>query len=57
MRINRLYAYIYFTHTQGTLDVGADADLTMFDDDLNVKACYVYGEKVYDTKDDSHIHK
>ena len=32
---------------KGTLDVGADADLVVLDDDLNVRATFVRGELVY----------
>ena len=32
---------------KGTLDIGADADLVILDDSLNVQACYVKGECLY----------
>ena len=32
---------------KGTLDVGADADLVVLDDDLNVRATFVRGGLVY----------
>jgi N-acetylglucosamine-6-phosphate deacetylase len=34
-------------HRKGTLDVGADADLVVLDDDLNVRATFVRGALVY----------
>lgn len=35
------------THRKGTLNVGADADLVVLDDDLNVRATFVRGELAY----------
>ncbi|XP_053298555.1 N-acetylglucosamine-6-phosphate deacetylase isoform X2 [Pleuronectes platessa] len=35
------------SHKKGTLDYGSDADLTLLDDDLNVRATYISGEEVW----------
>ena len=35
---------------KGTLEVGKDADIVIFDDDINVAATIVCGRKVYENK-------
>ncbi|KAM3598624.1 uncharacterized protein V6R79_020556 [Siganus canaliculatus] len=35
------------SHQKGNLDYGSDADLVLLDDQLNVKATYISGEKVW----------
>lgn len=35
------------SHRKGILEYGCDADLVMLDDDLNVRATYIFGEEVW----------
>lgn len=37
------------THRKGTLDYGTDADFVLLDEQLNVQATYIAGEKVWDS--------